>query len=279
MVIPLVVSGAINAITHTYVVAAEEGYTRIRLLWGGSAILFAWAILVELVRPHVTRSRTAILLAVTGVIGILMANHRSAFIALLVVLPLLFRPRNKVARRLLVVLLLGLGAALVMLALVSLTPGDAFGYSAARLLDFTTGNGADRLMRWRLAAATFWATPFNDITWTDQWYLVDLARNYGPHNWILEVLVSEGVLGFAFYLGVFAQTLRYSRRWARQDGVVTGLSTFVAFFIVFCSFNANFYAMANQSLLWLAIALLSHRAEQLQQDAVIAAYSLEASGN
>jgi len=263
MAIPLVLGGAFNAATRSFVVSAEEGYTRIRLLWGGSALIFAWPILVGLVHQRTARSRSAIILAVTGVIGVLMANHRTAFVTLAVVLPMLFRPRNKMAKRLLVVLLVGFVFALLLLAVASLSPGEAFGYSAARLLDFTAGNGADRLMRWRLAAATFWARPFNDIAWTDQWYLVDLARDYGPHNWVLEVLVSEGVMGFAFYIGVFIQAFRYSRRWSRYDGIVTGLSTYIVFFLLFCAFNGNFYSLANQPFLWLAIGMLSHRGETL----------------
>jgi hypothetical protein len=230
----------------------EGGDTRFRVLWGGSVLLFMWVFADMLVsRP----SRGLIFWSAVSLTGLVLANHRSGYlmagVAVLLAILVLRRMSRGVARSLVAAVSVGVVALL--------TPGvgsGAFYYVVARFLDATSGNGADRLMRWGLAVQFFVSRPFNDFVWSQRYYLVDLYANYPPHSFVLEIATIEGITGLLFFAVFLGAVVTIGFRNARRARVVAHMTIYVTSYLVFCLLNTNFYSTVNNALLMSGIGLL-----------------------
>jgi hypothetical protein len=258
-IIPLVM-GIFRTFTGQVVSYSITGDTRFRALWGGTSLLFAWPVLV--LAWGKAKSMAPRVFAAIGVIGLLLANHRSSYIGLLAVLPIVIQSKHRVTRLLLFSISATAAAALLLLAVSSAIPVGAFAYSFTHLFDFESGTGADRLIRWRLAWDVFSHSPFNDVLWTPAESITMLRSDaYAAHNWMLEVGVAEGLIPLFLYVGIIGETIRGTLR-VRREPVVAGVLAYTVFYVVFSLFNGNFYNLACACLLWMGVGILIHLAEQ-----------------
>jgi len=246
---------------------------RFRILYGSATLLFAWPFVLAM--AGVVSRRLTVLLIVISLVGLVLTNHRTGMIAFALagVACVLLSGR---ARQLVAWLVpLGLAAA-IGVALVGQRGASIFGYTFAHLFDFSSGNGADRLMRWRLAAEFFTARPINDYVWSWRYYLVNLAQPYQPHNFALEIAVTEGLAGIVFYLAVLTAPLRAAWAWVRRDAIARALFAYIFIYIAFSVGNANWYLPLNFALLVGGVAGLTARVDQLRR--ADAAGELDGSG-
>ncbi len=256
-IVPMI-TGVYNTMTGHAIDYTSAGDARFRALWGGAVLLFAWELLAAAWRRRNSLG-PALVIAVSSV-GFVLVNHRSAYIALLAVLPLVARTKTRVGKGL--VTTMG-GVAVLILVLVLVAPvtpiAAGFEYSFAKLLDFTSGTGADRLVRWAHAWQVFSSSPLNDLAWTSPWTIAQIPSDaYVAHNWVLEVGVSEGLVGLTMYFGVVGVSMAAVLSELRSNPIATGVFAYVAFFVIFCTFNTNMYSLANVPMLWLACGILLH---------------------
>jgi O-antigen ligase len=231
---------------------------RLRGLWGGASLLFGFLVLTSLFlrRPGVT----AFVLTLVGLVGIGLTNHRSAYVALFVtVTPLLLRSQ-RLGKRVFIILLVATSAALLLFS-VSSTARDSVVYSLRTMLNPTADSSAwDRVDRSRLGWEYFVAHPLGDYQWSGRYYLVDVGPYaFEPHNFVIQLLGQQGIVGFTLVTGLFVATAGIGWRNRQADPVSAVMLAYLVFYLVFCFFNTNLLNINNVALLILPIALILAR--------------------
>lgn len=251
---------AVSALTGGGGYYVEEGVVRWRALalGGGGLVLFAWPCVLAASRA-VPNKYVAPLLGISAV-GLALTNSRSGFIAFAVAGVACVALSGQIRK--LIVWAVPAALAAVVVALLGTASGP-FGYTLSHLFDITSGNGADRLMRWRLAWNFFVAHPINDYVWTWRYYLVYVSDLYQPHNFALEVAITEGLAGLIFYGSVLTTPLRRAWKWVRLDPQARALVGYLIAYLVFSFQNADWYLPVTMPLLVAAVAGLVARLDQL----------------
>jgi O-antigen ligase len=206
------------------------------------------------------------LLAVTGV-GLILINQRSTWIAFAVAGLACLVMSGQIRRVVLAMVPIALAATIVAL-IWGRQVSSVFDFPLAHLLDASSGTGADRIIRWRLAWEFFLTRPFNDWVWSWRIYLVDLLLPYPPHNFVLQIAVTEGVAGLAFCASVFWTGLRGAWSLGRRDAEARALVGWLIVAVVFLLLNASYYLPTSIPLLVAALAALASRLDWLRQAGV-----------
>lgn len=244
-----------------YYSEAGEMRWRVLVLGGGGLLLFAWPLVVA-ASEAVPRRYAAFLLGVS-LVGLALTNSRSGLIAFAIA-GLACVAMSGQTRRLLSwivpVGVIGTAAWLFWGQHVS----DPFGYTFSHLFDISSGNGADRLMRWRLAWDFFVSRPFNDYVWSWRYYLVYVRDPYQPHNFVLEIAIFEGLAGLVFYGSMLTTALKGAWALGRTDAEARALIGYLIAYLVFSFQNADWYLPVNIALLVAALAALVARVDQLR---------------
>ena len=236
---------------------------RYRILYGGSLMLFAWPLVVAL-SGDVRRRSTLALLAIP-LAGLLLTNMRSGYIACAVAAVACLVLSKQVRRVVPWIVPVALVAVVVGL-LWGQQAGSAFGYTMSHLFDLGSSTGADRVARDVLAWNYFAKYPFSDYVWTWRYYLVYLQNPYGPHNFVANIAVTEGVAGLVFYASILVVALRHTWSWVWKDVEVRMLVCYLLLYLVFQSANSGFYAPVNIALFIAAVAALVARIDRLRRE-------------
>jgi O-antigen ligase len=240
----------------------EFGVMRYRVLQGSAFLLFAWPFVLA-VSGAVSR-RYSVAFLVLASVGLVLANQRSGLIAFAVAGLVCLGMSGQYRRILPALVPITLVAAIVAL-LWERQANSVFGFTLSHLLDISSGNGADRLMRWRLAWDFFVSHPFNDYVWSWRYYSTYLSDAYQPHNFVLEIAGREGVVGLAFYGSMLWAVLRGAWNWGRHDAEARALIGWLVFYVVFSLMNANHYLPTSLPLLVAATAALASRVDWLRR--------------
>jgi O-antigen ligase len=240
----------------------EFGVMRYRVLQGSAFLLFAWPFVLA-VSGAVSR-RYSVAFLVLASVGLVLANQRSGLIAFAVAGLVCLGMSGQYRRILPALVPITLIAAIIAL-LWERQANSVFGYTLSHLLDISSGNGADRLMRWRLAWDFFASRPFSDYVWSWRFYLVDLQRGYQPHNFVLEIALFEGLAGLVFYGSMLTTALRGAWNWGRKDAEARALIGYLIAYLVFSFQNADWYTTVNIPLLIAATAALASRVDWLRR--------------
>jgi O-antigen ligase len=264
----VVVAAAALVLWGTYLAATggagyyvEAGEVRFRVLYGGATLMFAWPFVLA-ASDAVPRRFTAVLIGMS-LVGLTLTNHRSGMIAFAIA-GLVCVVMSGQAKRILpwIVPLALIGTVGVLLWERQIS--GMLGFTASRLFDVTSGNGADRLMRWRLAWEFFVSRPFNDYVWSWRYYLVYVRDLYSPHNFVLEIAVTEGIAGLVFYGSILTTAFREAWKWGRRDAQARALIGYLIAYLVFVFANASWYLPVNIALLVGAVAALVIRIDRLR---------------
>ena len=125
----------------------------------------------------------------------------------------------------------------------------------------------DRVDRSRLGWDYFVEHPLGDYAWSGRFYLVDLDYPFEPHNFVIQLLGQQGIVGFALVAGMFAATARIGWRNQRNDRMSAVMLAYFAFYLLFCLFNTSLLNTNNVLLLILPIALILGRNATLAEEA------------
>ena len=179
------------AVGITGMAGSRVGAFRLRELWGGATMLFGFLILTSLFLRRPTAFAYA--LALLGLLGMALTNHRSAYVALLLTVPPLLVNARWLGRRAAIILLVAASATLLLFA-VSPTARDSVVYSLRTMVNPTADTSArDRVDRSRLGWDYFVANPLGDYQWSGRYYLVDLGPDaFEPHNFVIQLWDNRG---------------------------------------------------------------------------------------
>lgn len=233
--------------------------TRLRQLWGGATLLFGFLIITSVFLPS-ARLIITIGGAALGLAGIVLTNHRSGYVALLAaVIPIVLQRRH-LSSRMLVAPVIAL-ACLALVLVASPTIRASTYYSLRTMVDATADQTArDRVDRSGLGLAYFAEHPLGDYTWSGRYYLVDLGGNdFEPHNFVVQFLSQQGIVGLAFLLGIILATMRIAWRNRAADATSTVMLAYFVFYLVFCLFNTVIINQWNVLLLAVPVGVILHR--------------------
>ena len=235
----------------------DGGEFRLRVLWGGSTLLFGWLALTGLfLQPPGFRAYT---LGIAGVLGIALVNHRSGYVALILALACQLSLSRRVTKRVVSVVVLIILAGL-LLAAASPTFRDSASYSLTTLFNAHADVTAqDRVQRSALGWDYLRVHPLGDYVWTQRYYLVDLGKQgFEPHNFVIQTLDKQGVVSGGLLFALIITTLWIGWKNRRRSRVSTVMTSYLVFYLVFCLFNTNFDAVENAALFAIGVALILH---------------------
>ena len=245
---------------YRYVVIGPQGYWdgseyRLRVLWGGSTLLFGWMAVTGLFLEKPGLRAYAVALA--GILGIALENHRSGYMALVLALAYQTLSTLRIGKR---VVLVACALVIVWASLSTVSPAlrASASYSLRTMFNpHADVTASDRVQRSALAWHYVVAHPLGDYVWTHTLYLVDLGTDgFEPHNFVIQTLDKQGVVvaGLIFALIVYVMVIGWSiRRRSRLAGAMTA---YLVFYLAFCLFNTNFDSVENVTLFALAVALV-----------------------
>jgi len=241
-----------------------EGGNRLRELGGSAIFLFGFLILSSLflLRPSIFTYAGAML----GAVGIALTNHRSGYLALFAVgIPLFFHFRRASPRT--VVVLIVLVSSVVLLLSASPTVRENAYYSLRTMVNPTADqNARDRVDRSRLGWDYFVANPLGDHAWNQRFYLVDLTDPFEPHNFVIQILDEQGIVGFAFFAAIIVTVTRIAWRNRSADRMSAVMLGYFVFYLVFCLFNTNIINQWNILLLAVPVGLILKRNADLVRE-------------
>jgi hypothetical protein len=235
----------------------DGGEFRLRVLWGGSTLLFGWLALTGLfLQP---RGFRAYALGLAGVLGIALVNHRSGYVALILALACQLLLSRRLTKRV-VYIAIHIVLAGLLLATASPTFRESASYSLTTLFNAHADVTAqDRVQRSALAWDYVRVHPLGDYVWMQRYYLVDLGKQgFEPHNFVIQVLDKQGAISGGILFVLIAATLWIGWKNRRASRVSTVMTSYLVFYLVFCLFNTNFDAVENATLFAIGVALVLH---------------------
>jgi O-antigen ligase len=241
----------------------EGGVFRLRVAWGGSSLLLGWLVLSSLFYWRMSVWR--ILLAMLGAAALTLTNHRSGILALIVACGVQMLAAGRVTRRIAVILLV---AVVTGVAVYYASPAvrDSVTYSLRTMIDANADVTAqDRVVRSRMALDYFAEHPLGDYIWNGRFYTVTVAYDFPPHNFVVQRLVTQGVIAGSLFFAVIGVTVAVAWR-NRRDHLTAFALAYLALYLAFCFLNANIDLLENQALFAVAMGVILHqnrvRAEQ-----------------
>ena len=227
---------------------------RLRAAWGGTTLLFGWLVFTSLFFWPTRLWRLAP--AVLGGGALLLVNHRSGIIALLLGLIVQLVAMRGVAKRAAIAFavfaVLGVGV-----LLSSAYVRHSIAYSLGTLFNPRADpNAGDRVTRSLLGLAYFQHHLFGDYIWNQAYYLVNLGKEgFEPHNFAVQLLVTQGVVATGLYLApvTVVFVLAWRNRAERQSSVMLA---YLSFYMMFCLLNTNIDSIENVALLYVPMALV-----------------------
>lgn len=235
----------------------DNGEYRLRVLWGGSALLFGWLTITGLILQ--TRSFYAFVMSLSGLLGIVIVNHRSGYVAILFAtvsyLLLTLRPSKRLITITVVAAIGGL-----LLCGASATIRENVTYSLTTMFNAHADVTAqDRVERSALAWDHVKANPLGDYVWNRTYYTVNLGTDaFGPHNWVVFALDTQGWLSACLLFAMVGSVLALGWITRRDSRLAISMTVYLVYYLSFCLFNGNFESLENISLFAFAVALLLH---------------------
>lgn len=252
----LVLAGVFNYFNENVFITNTDQF---RLLWGGSALIFALTFLDSFFSKK--KSLLTYVFLFISVLGILFVNHRSAYVYLILVFLLGIILNSKGRNTSLLFSLFFL--ALILTVLNSL---DLFQLSFLKRFESTTmsdDNASDRLKKWYLAFDYFLQNPINGSMFKGQYYADNFKYLYPPHSFIFETLATQGLFGLSFYLVLLIKTLRIAYK-NRKDEVTFKMFHVLLFYILYSTFNVTFLNVWVVSIMMFSIAIILYRDKKIK---------------
>lgn len=244
----------------------ENGEFRLRVLWGGSTLLFGWLSVTGLILQ--TRAVYAYGMGLAGLLGIVLVNHRSGYVALVFALVSYVILSRRITKRLVAITAAALIGG-VLLAAASPTIRESATYSLTTMFNPNADVTAqDRVERTVLAWDYLQEHPLGDYTWNRQYYLVNLgAAAFGPHNWVIYALNTQGWISAGLLFALVGSVLVAGWTVRRHSRLGLAMTVYLVFYLAFCLFNGSFEAVQNISLFALAVALVLHANREWRESA------------
>jgi hypothetical protein len=249
--------------THGAEGYVESGVFRLRVVWGGGVLLFGWLMLTSFFYWPTRIWR--LVLAGIALAGFGLANHRAGIVAFLTSFGVVLAMMRAVSKRVIIAFLLVALMSVGVFATASATVRDSLAYSVRTSLSVTSDQTAkDRLTRSALGLTYFEQHPLGDYVWNQRFYDVNLGEaDFVPHNFVVQILVTQGAVAGAFYFAIIIATLAVAWR-NRSDRLSGVMLAYLVFYLTFCLLDANIDLPENICLFYVAVAVVLHQNRELR---------------
>ncbi|RCK76498.1 MAG: hypothetical protein IGBAC_0860 [Ignavibacteriae bacterium] len=254
--IALFIIAIYNFTTDNYMLTSTGD---LRVISGVSAIIFIFTFVTNL--SILGAQKNNIFYIIISLLGLVFVNHRSAYLGLALILFIalyisIFYTLN--FRKLL------FSSVLIILLLfpISRIPyiQENFFSRVTASFDVEDPNARDRMMRWGMSFAYFLSNPINGSMLENKYYGDDeaLKELYPPHNFILEILATQGLVGFIFILSIIFYIYKVFFR-NRNDYISLQMFYFVTFYLFYAFFNVTFFNPWNVFMLMFCSSVILYR--------------------
>lgn len=235
----------------------------IRIVGGMESIYFM--ILLTYGLKHFGSDKTRYLPLIIATVGMILTNHRSVFLSIagLYVISILIVEKAGVWKRKLISVVLILFVLLVFANYSSFM--DTFVSRAKTSFDTNDENYNDRFLKNILAYENFLDNPINGTLLSGDYYKVSAVSNganWRPHNFIFEVLASQGIVGILFIFFFLYLIIKLGLK--NRSDKITLKSLYILIFYVFIALtNTTFFHQATFIILMMFCAIILARNREL----------------
>lgn len=233
---------------------------RLRMVYGPAVLSAAWLLIVNLIAPRTRRWTSLYIMPAAGVVGLVLVNHRGAYLALAVagLAYLLLHLRSEATRFRVVVTVITFVFFASLAAYAIPSVGQSLAYSISTTLNpHADKTASDRVGVVPLSLAFFEQHPFGDSVWDNALTEAGFTQAGlpGPENFVLALLVTEGVVGLVAWLAILGAGLVAAWRRRRTDRIAEAMLYYLIFLLVFALTNGTFGSLGALCLLASALAL------------------------
>jgi len=242
----------------------------LRLVSGTAAMLFAFTLITKF--SLFSHDKNNPLLIAISMIGFVFVNHRSAYIMLGVILLLsIFIGLISANTRKLILGKVFVSLIIILLLLITLSQipmiRDNFIGRVESSFDVEDKNAVDRMTRWEYSFNYFLENPINGSKLENKFYAdnEELSEFYAPHNFVFEILSTQGIVGFIFISLILFNILKIGYR-NKNDNISNQMFLVVIFYILFSLMNVTILNSWNILILVFSSAVILYRNNQLRSD-------------
>jgi hypothetical protein len=229
--------------------------------WGGGTLLYGFSFIVNL--SLFNRKKTNYVLIFISLLGIVFLAHRSGFYAIIYIIILSLSINKKYSKAIYAVI--GLAFVVFLLSQLSGIWEDFI----ARFMsaDINSGNLNNRIVGWEYGLELYKNFPINGIMLSS--YRYNNALSYDGdfvnifHNFIMQILVSEGTIGLIFHILILFYITKIALK--NLEDLITYQMFFVFnFYLFFALFNVTYNNLITFFFMIIPIAIILYRNKQLK---------------
>lgn len=249
-----------NYINDIYMITSTG---ELRVISGVAAIIFVFTLITNL--SLFSAKRDNIFYIVISLIGLVFVNHRSAYLGIALIffvsgyIYFFHKIRNKKVLYSFVLFLV----LLYPLSNISYIK-ENFISRAAASFDVEDPNARDRMLRWGMSFDYFLSNPINGSMLETKYYADDEALKgfYAPHNSILEILSTQGIIGFAFISIILFYVFKIAFK-NKHDPITLQMIYIIIFYLFYSLFNVTFFLHWNVLILMFCSSMILYRNKML----------------
>jgi O-antigen ligase len=202
---------------------------------------------------------------VASIIGLIFANHRSAYVGVALLLPIAILNRKSIQEKS-KYLFHAAVTIIVVIVVLSQFPviAENFLGRVVSSTDLKDPNLLDRETYYIKAFDFFIENPINGSMNDGQFYSSDIKDQHKipPHNFIFQLLSTQGIIGFLFIMAIILFVLRIAYK-NRSDNISFQMALVIIFYLFFSLLNYTFLNPRNLLVLLFSAALIMHRNRKL----------------
>ncbi|MFA5012844.1 MAG: O-antigen ligase family protein [Ignavibacteria bacterium] len=231
------------------------------------ATLFFFVTLTDGIALFGAEKNKIIIIFIT-LLGILISAHRSVYMVVALMLFIAFFISNRESNKTRTTILAILAIPIVILLLGQIPfVSDIFLSRAEYSFDMGDQNYQDRLLKNLLAFNTFLDNPINGTKLSGYYYPAGLVSDeffWIPHNFILDILPTQGIIGlFLIVTFILLPLLRLGYK-NRFDSITKKAYMVILFYLIISLFNATFFTNSCVVVFAIFASIILKRNEELQ---------------
>lgn len=245
-----------NYTTNTIMITSTGD---LRLISGVAAIMFAFTLVTNI--SLFGANKNNIFYIIISLLGLIFVNHRAAYLGIgfIIILSFFFSLLSNLNFKKIIYSLLIFSFLFIVSLNIKYVQENFYSRIAASF-DYEDHTARDRLIRWGLSFNYFLDNPINGSKLENKYYADDemLRELYPPHNFIFEILATQGIIGFIFValLLFYILKLGYINK---VDSLSYQMFFVIIFYIFYALLNVTFLNQWNIMILVLPSAMILYR--------------------
>lgn len=234
---------------------------QIRMLSAGSVAIFGLSFIINFFKSK--RSFWNYLYIALSLLGLIAANYRAAYVFLFLVVLIGVWIMGKTGSRLKTFIMSILVIATILFSFAQNGVVWSSFYQRIESINLQDENAQVRFEYWRQAYDRFTDSPLNGSMAQGEYYRSMYVSDYpAPHNFVFEILPTQGVVGLLFILYLLTTSIVIGIR-NRRDEMSLQMLLSLTFYVLFSTFNPIFLNPWVMPVLIVTVSVLLYRDKAL----------------